>query len=88
MQHQTAHNSASKKSKKNWAESDTEIDDTFTSHLDEMFSPLPRDPYIPVIEEEHITNLVRQSEAELEPMTRVNCIEVKEIIKGLKSAVV
>ena len=49
-----------------------------------MFSTFPRDPSIPGIEKEHITNLVRQSETELEPITRVNYIEVKEIIKILK----
>ena len=84
MQHQTLHNSAIKKSNGDWAKSDTEIADTFASHPDEVFSPFPRDPSISAIEEEHITNLVRYPETELEPITRVNCIQIQEIIKGLK----
>ena len=36
VQHQTVHNSAIKKRNGDWAKSDTEIADTFTSHLDEV----------------------------------------------------
>ena len=76
VQHQTVHNSAIKKSNGDWAKNDTEISDTFACHLDELqvFSPFPRDSSISAIEEEHITNLVRHPETELEPITRVNCI--------------
>ena len=84
VQHQTLHSSAITKSNGDWAKSDTEIPDTFASHLDEVFSPFPRDPSISAIEEEHITNLVRYPETELEPITRVNGIQIQEIIKGLK----
>ena len=80
----TLHNSGIKKRNGDWAKSDTEIADTFASHLDEVFSPFPPDPSISAIEEEHITNLVRYPETELEPITRVNCIQIQEIIKGIK----